>query len=176
MTKICMMIDLETLSTRVDAVVVSGGWVIFDREAVSYTEYSASQMKLSFDDQIRMGRRIDEATIRWHMNNPTETFKGEVISRLNDLTSSLRSDVLQLGIQEVWSKGANFDISILENADHGIWSYKLPRCFRTIQALFPDCYEKNPLAHNALEDARNQAKELWRITQKYLLPIDQQPE
>lgn len=174
MTKICMMIDLETLSTRVDAVVVSGGWIVFDREAPTYYEISSSSMKLTFQDQIDQGRRIDESTIRWHIANPTQTFDGLFQSRLKNLTDCISLDIRFMEIQEVWSKGANFDISILEHYSPGLWSYKLTRCFRTIQALFPDCYEKNPLAHNALEDARDQAKELWRITQKYLLPTDQQ--
>lgn len=167
--KIAMMIDLETLSTKVDAVVVTAGWVIFDREAIEYREISSSFMSLAFQDQIAKGRRIDESTIRWHMNNPTETFKGEAYSTMSQVVECLNADVIQLAVQEVWSKGANFDIAILETFNRDIWNYKLPRCFRSIQALFPDCSEKNPLAHNALEDARDQAKELWRITQKHLL-------
>lgn len=170
MSKICMMIDLETLHTRVDAVVVSGGWVVFDREAETYSELSSSQMKLTFDNQLLSGRKISEDTIRWHIQNPTDTFLGKPESTLQNMIDCIQVAVLHLRVSEIWSKGANFDIAILEHARNDIWNYKLPRCFRTIQALFPDCSEKNPLAHNALEDARDQAKELWRITQKYLVP------
>lgn len=171
--KIAMMIDLETLSTSVNAVVVSGGYVVIDREAPAYTELRAHQSKLTFNNQIIQHRAIEESTIRWHIEHPTDTFKGATpITDIYMLLQNIEAVVSSFNVEEVWSKGANFDIAILESASHGKapWNYKLPRCFRTLQALYPDCSEKNPLAHNALEDARDQAKELWRITQKYLLP------
>lgn len=165
-----MMIDLETLDTKVLSVVVSGAFVVFDRESPDYIELISSSSKFTFDRQIRLGRTISEDTIRWHIQHPTETFVGKAESYVEDFAEEIKDSIFTLDIEEVWSKGANFDISILETIMPGLWSYKLPRCFRTIQALFPGCNKKNPLAHNALEDARDQAKELWRITQKYLMP------
>lgn len=173
------MIDLETLSTRLDAVVVSLGFVIFDRNATEYKELFSFFTTIKFDGQLGL-RHVDADTVRWWMKQSAEAREQFGVTATSPtLQAALRemADTFRMyQVEEVWSKGANFDVSILEyfwktsSYATELWSYKAPRCFRTIQALFPDCSEKNPLAHNALEDSRNQAQELWRITQKHLLP------
>lgn len=173
-----MMIDLETLDTATSAVIFSIGYVIFDRDYPEYEEKAFGRAIASIESQQVFGRTISPATLRWWMSQSESAraeFQGTKTGLpLVELVTELGDRVKQFSVNEVWSKGANFDISILENVATQFnisqpWSYRQPRCFRTIQALFPDCREPAYPLHNALEDARDQAKELWRITQKYLL-------
>lgn len=163
------MIDLETLDTDINCVVVSGTFIVFNRHNEEYTEIDTRSYTFSFQSQIEQGRKISESTIRWHFNNPTETFKDGGLSNIATFLTDIKLAISGYKIQEVWSKGVNFDVMILETFDKHLWSYRLPRCFRTVQSLFPDCKEENIMKHNALEDARDQAKELWRITKKHNL-------
>lgn len=171
------VVDLETLSTRLDAVVVATGFVIIDRTDSTYHELHTYYAPLRFDNQLGH-RHVDGDTMRWWMKQNDiargEFAKTEFGITLSKSLSEMTDLFNQYQIDEVWSKGANFDIAILEYymktmTSTEAWTYKKPRCFRTIQALFPDCTENTPVKHHALEDARDEAKELHRITQKHFM-------
>lgn len=171
-----IMLDLETLGTKENAVIVSIGAVFFDADNLGDKFYTA----LELGEQIRKGRTVSGSTIEWWMKQSTEarsvfseTRKFEISEALNEFAAFCgKGDV------KVWGNGAMFDNAILLNAyeQFGIkrpWSYRNDRCYRTVIAEFKDKYPDVKItndygvAHNALDDAIAQAHTLqavWRLT------------
>lgn len=170
------MIDMETLSTRLDAVIISVGLVIFDRTDKDYAEIVTFYAPINFDDQMEK-RNTQGNTIRWWLRQDDEArdafLETENAPGLDQVLRDMTSVLFNYQVDEVWSKGANFDIAILEyiaqKKETEFWSYRKPRCFRTVQALFPGHKVPQPGKHNALADAKHQAEELHRITQAHLI-------
>ena len=69
----------------------------------------------------------------------------------------------------IWGNGAAFDNVILRTAYERLglkapWNFWDDRCFRTVKALHPEVeYVKSGAAHNALDDAKNQALYLMKV-------------
>lgn len=158
-----LMIDLETLSTRADGVILSIGAVKFDLERGKIDD-SGFYTVVSFEDQL--DRHISESTLTWWMN------QGDSAKRVfNDSKTSFRDALLQFSDFvddpniEVWSCGADFDIPMMNHAfmTHNIeipWKFYNSRCFRTYKKLpgAPGCSSPPKVAHHALHDAISQAQ------------------
>lgn len=165
------MIDLETLGTAADAVIMSIGAVKFDldTDAVDDNGFYAS---VSIDSNLNMKRRIQEDTLLWWLKQPataqTVFHEGKEIleEALGDFSDWVGTDDFC-----VWSNGADFDLPMLAHAftQHQKeipWKHWNSRCFRTYKNL-PHAKQVvfNPtgVKHNALTDALNQAKHLQAI-------------
>lgn len=169
-----LMVDLETLSTTADAAVLSIGAVKFSltTEAISDEIFYSS---ISIESNLEAGRKISEDTLLWWLKQSAAAqavFHEDKMSLKQALTEL--SDWLGEDDWIVWSKGANFDIPILEHAykQFGIqvpWQFWNTRCVRTYQAL-PGAKSVKVapagVAHNALSDAYNQALMVQAIHQK----------
>ena len=162
-----VMLDLETLSTRPDAVIVSIGACKFDSQTGTISP-NTFHCHLEMNDQIELGRHIDADTIRWWMKQSDEARRElngnlSLTEAISDLTQWIGPDSFS-----IWSNGASFDIPIIEHAcatlNIGVpWPYNSSRCYRTIRALTKNSNPvilENPLAHNALEDAIHQVRQL----------------
>ena len=65
------MIDLETLDTSVDAVILTVGAIKFD--PLSNSEpYAEMYHRLDVDEQTALDRTVDEGTIAWWGTQPEE--------------------------------------------------------------------------------------------------------
>lgn len=182
---IAMMIDLETLGLENDCVILSGAYVIFDLLAEEFAVLKQNEMRLNIESQ--QNRKVDISTVNWHIQNTSPqalkiNFSG--VHNLSAFLTGLYFSYLQEKVETPWSKGADFDISILDHAYKSFpqmqvpWNYRTRRCFRTAlemakenPALALSLEEKKPFAdnpafqHTALSDALNQAHELWWIYQ-----------
>lgn len=163
-----IMIDLETLGTRADAVILSIGAVKFDpgSERIDADAFYAS---ISIDSNTDAGRHISESTLLWWFQQSAEARKvfaePKVVlgAALDDLATWIDHPDYQ-----VWSNGADFDIPMLAHAysTHGLnvpWKFYNTNCYRTFKKLpFAKNAVKvvNPTKHNALADAINQAQQL----------------
>lgn len=168
-----IMIDLETLATTADAVIVSIGAVKFDAKKI---DDNAFYTPISLESNLVMKRRISESTLSWWMqqadaarkvfSEPNETLE----SALDQLTSWIGR-----GEYRIWSNGASFDIPILEHAyaQFGVeppWKFWNSRCYRTVKSLPMVKSIKAPtaaVAHNALADAAVQAEHLQLIWEQH---------
>lgn len=167
-----VMIDLETLSTRMDAAILSIGAVRFDSDKIGEKFYTA----VTVDSNTERGRHVSGATLAWWMGQSadaravfTDAQAIHISAALCVLSSFLGPEAI------VWGNGANFDISILQHAfeQQGMsvpWKYNNVRCLRTIRNLdgAKECVQvpENTCAHNALADAEWQARWLqnaWRM-------------
>jgi len=164
-----VMVDLETLSTRPDAAIISIGACWF--EPVTGLVGSPIHILIDLADSIRSGGHVDGDIVHWWLQQSyqarqaiTEGCKSTMDDALYALSEYLRS-VAPLDKVLVWGNGADFDLSILASAYARAdiylpWRYYNGRCLRTLRKLHPDVdapkFEGTP--HNAADDARHQAQ------------------
>lgn len=175
MTEQHLMIDLETLASDANAVILTLGMVLVEDGhflSDAYIEFDAQE-------QIDAGRKVSAGTIKWWLAQSVDAQRAAFSPRWPlHLKDALHQIALIQGVDwkqvQVWSNGADFDIPILYTAYHSLgmrapWSYKNVRCFRTIKNLYPDVKlaAREGEAHNALDDARNQALHLIKLLNEH---------
>lgn len=161
-------IDLETLSTRGDAAVLSIGVTAFDRMTGALGP--RLHVNINIDDAIKHGH-VSGSTLAWWMQQEAAAkevaFNGD--SGLASALSALSSFIGTLPGVRVWGNGATFDIGILEYAYKKIgvpppWLFYNIRDMRTIVDLAEDMgFDKRSIvfegtAHNAGDDSAHQAR------------------
>lgn len=158
------MIDIETLGTKADSVVLTIGALRFD----PFSDDDPSDglhLYLEVDEQTRNGRLVSEDTLQWWAEQEEEVrsdvFREDGRSTVKQALDSLHSFVKDA--DAVWAQGPTFDMVILENlyASYGRsapWRYSRVRDSRTLFAVLGDPRGSFPMAHNALVDCYHQAK------------------
>ncbi|EML8468115.1 3'-5' exoribonuclease [Escherichia coli] len=175
-----MMIDLETMGKNPDAPLISIGAIFFDPQT--------GDMGPEFSKTIDMdtaGGVIDRGTIKWWLKQSREAQSAILTDEipLDDALLQLREFIDENSGEffvQVWGNGANFDNTILHRSyeRQGIpcpWRYYNDRDVRTIvelgKAIDFDARTAIPFEgerHNALDDARYQAKYVSVIWQKLI--------
>ena len=162
-----VMIDLETLGTSADSVIMSFGAVRFDSESGEMDD-EAFYRSISIESNLEKGRRIDESTLIWWMDQSAAAKKVFTEPKVS-LEEALTEFYDWVGTDKntyVWSNGADFDIPMLHHAVKSFgwelpWNFWNNRCFRTLKNLPAAKRAAKPEAavkHNALSDAIAQAK------------------
>lgn len=169
-----VMLDLETLSTRPDSVVVTIGAVKFspwDDDVDCNTGFYA---RIDVDEQLKLNRHILDSTVEWWATQPEEV-REEALGEsgritLEEFTQSLNRFLV--GADAIWCQGPAFDIVILENLYRQLekpipWNYWQIRDSRTLFQVHGDPREKERKgAHNALLDCYYQARGVQDIYQQ----------
>lgn len=157
-----LMIDLETLATSPDAAILTVGAVKFDPFGGSITETFYAKIDLDSCHEINL--TVSDATIEW-WSQQSEEAKNEAFNLDNRIPiDDAFVDLYKFawGCERVWSNGAAFDVVICETVFNRIhkaipWKFWQVRDVRTMFDLGIDPLRPPVTAHNALEDARNQA-------------------
>lgn len=169
-----VMLDLETLSTRANAIILSIGAVAFDpvKDIIAGSFYKS----LDIETQKLVGGHIDESTIRWWLEQNDEARKrafapGDTLHALH----AFRDWLGELGTKredlKMWGNGAAFDNAILANLYARLnlpapWEFWNDRCYRTVKALRKDIkLERVGVHHDPRDDAESQARHLIKILQ-----------
>ncbi|WP_407066169.1 3'-5' exoribonuclease domain-containing protein [Escherichia coli] len=175
-----LMIDLETMGKNPDAPIISIGAIFFDPQT--------GDMGPEFSKTIDLetaGGVIDRDTIKWWLKQSREAQSAIMTDEipLDDALLQLREFIDENSGEffvQVWGNGANFDNTILRRSyeRQGIpcpWRYHNDRDVRTIvelgKAINFDARMDIPFEgerHNALDDARYQAKYVSAIWQKLI--------
>lgn len=159
------MIDLETLSTAHEAVVLTLGAVKFNPFTLQPTT-DELYMRLNADDQIEKGRHVSESTMEWWTKQP-EAIQEEALGPQNRHEVPVVLAALNkflVGVDKIWCQGPHFDITILESLfkQYGIstnWQYYQVMDSRTFFGVHGDPRDKNRASlHNAVEDCKSQAQ------------------
>jgi DNA polymerase III epsilon subunit-like protein len=165
-----VMIDIETMGTAKNAAIISIGAVLFNRESV----FDELYVNIDLQSCMDAGLKLDASTIMWWLgqsNEARESLKAQrftITRALGDLTDFLNRHVTASKVL-AWGNGADFDISILDSAYKAVgqdapWKYYNIRCFRTVKNIFgPVQIGEIGVAHNALDDAKWQAKYLMAV-------------
>ncbi|EOY1127909.1 3'-5' exoribonuclease [Escherichia coli] len=175
-----LMIDLETMGKNPDAPIISIGAIFFDPQT--------GDMGPEFSKTIDLdtaGGVIDRDTIKWWLKQSREAQSALLTDEipLDDALLQLREFIDENSGEffvQVWGNGANFDNVILRRSyeRQGIpcpWRYCNDRDVRTIVELGKtidfDARTVIPfegVRHNALDDARHQAKYVTATIQKLI--------
>lgn len=164
-----VMIDLETLGTTADAVIMSIGAVKFDLES-SDIDDAGFYASISIESNQSYGRVIDEDTLLFWLDQSAEARQVFTEPKQSlDAGLAALSDWFGHNKRYVWSNGASFDIPMLEHAYRKLgweapWEFWNSRCVRTYKSLpCADRVAKLANDHNALRDAVNQARYVQAI-------------
>lgn len=161
-----IMIDLETLATSTDAVILSIGAVKFDPfgKDVEEPAMDSFYVKVDIDSCNEINLVASDDTIAWWAQQSKEAqeeaFGGDNRIHIRDAMDQLYK--FCWGAKRVWSNGAAFDIPICETAYKRLnkaipWSFWQVRDVRTAFDLGIDPKRPSILAHHALQDAWSQA-------------------
>lgn len=172
-----IMIDIETLDITPTAIVVSIGAVAFnavnpfriDKEHLFYVELGNTLI----DEQLAHGRTESEATRKFWDGLPktaSVTLKRNTFDTVDETLIAFKEFMKKFPKTNIWGCGPDFDCVILSGLLHEYgyksWQFWRNRCFRTIKKEFGEiCDEPQRYGtlHNALDDAKHQARWLTRI-------------
>jgi hypothetical protein len=176
------MVDLETMSTKPNAAIVSIGIVQFDRAAEIvdkfYTPVSlASCRDFRLHTEASTVRWWDQqdATVKAHWNVESPPDLPDAMKATQDWLFSRagsRKNVCP------WGNGADFDMPILRSGFDAVgadepWMFYNVHCFRTVKNLYPLDIANTPARvghHRADADAEYQVACLRAIMHQYGLP------
>ncbi|HEA3647223.1 TPA: 3'-5' exoribonuclease, partial [Escherichia coli] len=178
-----LMIDLETMGTNANAPIVVIGAVFFDPQTgeIGPVFYIA----ISLTDAMNTGAVPNGGTIEWWLKQSSEA-RAAILTdqvKLKDALSRFREFINEYSDEkfvQVWGNGATFDNAILRTSYERLdipcpWRYYNDRDVRTIVELGKtidfDARTVIPfegVRHNALDDARHQAKYVTATIQKLI--------
>lgn len=167
-----LSIDFETLGNKPDTAVISLGAVIFNSAGITHEKL----WLFDVSGQLLNGRRsVTAETITWWLDKGDAKSVFQKASDegilLRDFVPQFTDFVKQAGTDvRVWANDTGFDTSIAENIlmQFGVappWKFWHRRCYRTMKACFNIDKKFDGTKHDALDDARHQAKcliEFWK--------------
>ncbi|APT02498.1 exodeoxyribonuclease VIII [Escherichia coli] len=178
-----LMIDLETMGTNTNAPIVVIGAVFFDPQTGEIGP--VFYIVISLTDAMNTGAVPDGGTIEWWLKQSSEA-RAAILTdqvKLKDALSQFRKFINEYSDEkfvQVWGNGATFDNAILRTSYERLdipcpWRYHNDRDVRTIVELGKtidfDARTVIPfegVRHNALDDARHQAKYVTATIQKLI--------
>jgi len=159
------MIDLETHSARSNAAIVSIGAVMFGGSKLGPEFYCTVKR----DGQDDKGLHFCPGTAAWWQQQSVEARKALACENAIPADQALGALVGWLqsnGASRLWAHGSSFDCVIIDNAmaAYGIrnpikfWDYRDTRTIYEIAGIDMKAYRAKGTHHNALDDAKNQAR------------------
>lgn len=173
------MIDLETMGLAGNSAIVSIGAVAFDPDSNTLGETFYVNIDLS--SCINNGLAVDGSTIAWWITQSSDAKKSlfKDAKHLDTALEEFREFIQRFKKPKVWGNGLGFDNVIVKNAYAALkqdrpWNDFQDRDMRTIVDITEAIHgrqtkEKTGIAHNALDDAINQAKtvcKFWQLLKK----------
>ena len=137
-----VMLDIETLATTPDAVVMSVGVVKFDPH--TGTPYNKTLWRPDIDEQTERDRHVSESTLEWWAKQPDhiqeDAFSDEGRIPVTEFMKELNRYCV--GADKIWCQGPQFDMLILENlyiqyGHHFGWQFWQIMDCRTLFQLMP---------------------------------------
>lgn len=166
-----VMIDLETLSTRANATILSIGATKFTlADGITDKFYCNVDAKSCKDVRLH----VDKSTIEWWMQQ-SKAARDALLKDQLPIQEALTRFTDWIGKDKVmpWGNGASFDISILESGYAAVgmpypWRFSNIMCYRTVMNLMGLSNAKiraaeNDTHHHALDDAISQTNTLLGI-------------
>lgn len=168
-----LMIDIETLGTKSNSVIMSIGAVMFDIETGEVGE--TFRADIDPETCVNAGLKIDASTVIWWLGQEREAqqdlIKGGKRSLEYALTT-LSAFISKYAPDVIWGNGVRFDLGLLENAYNALnmkapWPFWVERDVRTLVSFRPDIKNEfiNDLPHTPVNDCLYQIKycsAIWR--------------
>ena len=150
-----LIIDIETLGTKPNAVVVQVAAVLWNDDTEDNVVLKQT-WNLDVPSQQRVGRSIDYDTVLWWRNQSADAFNNVFADSAPRLPiTAFRfqlADFMQVVNKyygssdiEVWANSPSFDLVILESLfGNDMYKYRNWRDQRTLEALYKLVTRKNP--------------------------------
>jgi len=191
---VACMIDLETLGLSANCVIISIAAVKVDLCAPEFSIIDSFQRYIDITGQTN--RVIEGGTVQFWIKQSKdqqqellatprvglhiaakEFYKWYIGEDARPSAITERNLATSVKPKTVWSKGASFDISIMDHLYRGTssptpWHYRDGRDYRTIAESLPTELPRPRVLehlHSAREDAEAQAEHLWAIFRKWKL-------
>lgn len=168
-----LMVDLETMSTRTDAAILSIGAVVFDPNSESLDGCPRFYQTVCIESNEKDRRHFSSSTIVWWLQQG-EAARAALMTDvlpLHKALIALQKFIAQHSPVVCWANSPSFDCAILRSAYayhhmHFPFDYYKERDVRTIKdAAYPNGDAPNcqrGVAHGALDDALAQAELVQR--------------
>lgn len=181
-----IMPDIETLGNHANSVVISIGAVAFDETTGQLGQ--EFYQEINIDSCLDAGLEVNGSTIAWWMSQSDAARKvlsdrvkhDDSLPLVTVLTlfTTYINQVSSKGKVKIWGNGSSFDNSILEECYRKVgsdapWMFWNDRCYRTVKNLYKDVKadKRQGVYHNALDDAKHQARHLMKICQAKRLKL-----
>ena len=163
-----IMIDIETLSTKTNASILTIGAIRFDRN--SFKVKDQFYKRITKESNEHFNRHFDDQTMSWWTKQSDQAQKEifENKNRINLSTALQELSIFCRGASKIWANGVCFDIIILQSAYEACdldtpWRFWIIRDVRTVYDLgrmnLTVFKRQNNLlnnCHNALADCETQ--------------------
>jgi len=165
------MVDLETLATSPDAVILTIGAVTFD--PASNKIFDKLYHRVDIESCDRLGMTVNDDTVEWWSKQAadvqTEAFAEDNRLPIEEVIEKFHK--FAWNCDAFWSHGATFDLVILDCYYRKLnkvppWNFWQIRDTRTLFDLGYDPEMPKEGLHNALEDASRQAIGVQTIYRK----------
>lgn len=163
------MIDLETLSTSPNAVILTVGGVKFD-PSTQMKPYNEMYFRMDVDSQTQIGRNVQQSTLDWWATQPNEISEEALGdgNRISIEDACKQINKFSSGVDVFWCQGPLFDYAILQNLYSQLgkplpWNFWQIRDSRTLFSLVPREKDYRTGLHNALEDCKFQANKVQKV-------------
>lgn len=161
------MIDIESLDTTPDCVILTIGAVLFDPRRSGIID--KIEIRPTIEDQTEIyNRSINDATMEWWGKQSPEAIEEAMGDRDRVSFQDAMEQLYKFcwNHDTVWSNGASFDIVVMEHAwrqlgKNSPWPFYKSRDTRTIYEVtgvsLKDKKYGTKTTHRAVEDAEHQA-------------------
>jgi hypothetical protein len=163
-----IMIDIESLNTTPDCVILTIGAVRFDPRGQGVVE--RLELRPTIEDQTEIYKRsINEDTLRWWGEQSPEAIEEAMGDQGRESFTACMDKLYKFcwNRRAVWSNGAPFDLVVMEHAWRQTsdkpnpipWSFWTMRDTRTLYEVAGVSLKdgKHVTSHKAVDDAEHQA-------------------
>jgi len=172
-----VMVDLETMGTKVDSAIASIAIVAFNLDGMLSSFEGTPELYTRIDLGTTTGKCYPDTVLWWMKQSETaraeitwDGYKAIEIIAIQTVEDYIRDWAGQAkykgGKLYIWAKSPSFDLEILKKvfdtyALKTPWDFRNERDVRTITAMFPAIPFVAPVvSHHALYDARAQADQV----------------
>jgi hypothetical protein len=160
-----IMIDIESLDTTPDCVILTIGAVRFDPKGQGVVE--RLELRPTIDEQTeKYNRSINEDTLRWWSEQSPQAIEEAMGDQGRESFHDCMEKLYKFcwNRRAVWSNGASFDVVAMESAWRNLdmrtpWPYYTIRDTRTLYEIAGVSLKDggHTTTHKAVEDAERQA-------------------
>jgi hypothetical protein len=144
-----IMLDIETLGTRPQSVVLTVGAVKFDPYQSDVDTDDGLYVRIDVDQQIALGRHVHQDVIDWWGRQAEDVREEALGEHERDSVSSFlkKLNKFLVGADNIWCQGPAFDAVILEDLYRDMefptpWNFWQIRDSRTLFKTFGDPRDK----------------------------------